>query len=99
MYKFLALVLVIVVLLILVAGSVNASKSEYQQVSEGVYDRVEYLKAGSILDSSSTVIHFEDGSAFIMEGRLFDIPFRKGTKIRILENTYFRGSYRIERAD
>ena len=61
-------------------------------VAEGVFERVEYTYNGG-----STVIYFVDGSTIFIGRQSLSVPFKKNTRIRIIQESKYK--YVVKRAD
>jgi len=69
------------------------SRAAWETVSQGTFDRVEYVPRGRY-HHLATVIHFDDGRACVLTDKSHDIGFPRGTKIEVKKNGL--NDYRIE---
>lgn len=71
-------------LIVLVSCMMICSCGEPELIARGVFERVEYLQT-SFNTSDKTVVHFEDGSTYVMRGTRSMPPGIKGKVIEIYE--------------
>ncbi|MDP3999306.1 MAG: hypothetical protein Q8P76_01770 [bacterium] len=60
-------------------------KSPYKVVVQGVYQEATYHNSGGLFSYAYTVIHFNDGSTYLIMGR-HNVPFSKNTTIVVEQN-------------
>ncbi|MFA6604196.1 MAG: hypothetical protein WCT10_05190 [Patescibacteria group bacterium] len=67
--------------------------ADWQEVAQGVFDRVEYVPRGRY-HHLATVVYYDDGRACVLTDAVHDIDFPRGTKIVVERNKLY--DYRIK---